>query len=416
MKYGFVTLDTVMNVADIKRRPGARCPVQQVTLNGTGDQLYAPYIQRPCPMTDDLVLERKYMLAGEQREGELRKSVLEARIKLSHRLQRPKLISDMSAFKAANPNATLDDFTRWYGNPGSPLDDYDVPLPEDTTIVGAYYESAAKKLDRASEAMKVLVAIRDFWASTWEQAPAVPAAEQQPLFDYESTVEMAIDYLEQLHPASLLNQVIAVNLSSAYFALVSSAEDALKIAIVKSNILTLRRKIGRALELLSSDATGALFQSAGGDSVSTSTSTVNQYISEESIFACEEACNALSVAETMLARAISLLSKFPSQYRLVQDLLKLADGTTVSLPDSVGRRGFLRAIHEQQKQHLGATTSRHSIADGIPQPLLREYILRNLDNDKPCQLAVRIGDESAYLGRVENEGGVLLAITKSRTE
>ena len=417
MKHGFVTLDTVMNVSDVKRRPGARCPVHQVTLNGTGDQVYAPYIQRPCPLTDDLVMERKYMLASEQRDGELRKTVLESRLKLAHRLQRPKLMSDMSAFKAANPNSTIDDFARWYGNPGSPLDDYDEPLPDDTSISGAYYESAAKKLDRASEAMKVLVAIRDFWASTWEQAPPVPAAEQQPLFDYESTVEIAIDYLEQLHPASLLNQVIAVNLSSAYFALISSADDALNVEIVKTAMMTLRRKINRALELLSSDATGALFHSNPNDSVSSATSTANQYISEESIYACEEACNALSISETLLSRAVSLLSKFPCQYRLVQDLLKLADGTTVGLADSIGRKGFLSAVHQQQKQHMGtATTSIHSLADGMPQPLLREYVLRNLDDDKPCQLAVRFGDAAAYLGRVDNEGGVLLAITKSRTD
>ncbi len=420
MKRGFVTLDTVVNVADMKRRPGARCPVDRVTLRGTGDQLYAPYLQRPCPLTDDLAFERKHMLASEQREGESRKEVLAARIDLAHRLQRPKLLSDMSAFKAANPNATIDDFTRWYGNPGSPLDDYDdgdIPLPDDSSLAGAYYESAAKKLDRASEAMKVLIATRDFWASTWEQAPAVPAAEQQPLFDYESTVEMAIDHLEQMHPANLVSQIMAVNLSSAYFALVSSAEDALNVDLVKIAILRLRQKIEDALRLLSDDATGALFQSSSSDSASASTATANQYISEESIYACEEACNALTVAETMLSRAVSLLSKFPSQYNLVQELLKLTDGTTVALTDPIGRKGFLDAIFQQQKHHSGFTTpSSRSVADNLPQPVLREYVLRNLDDDKPCQLAVRFGDAGAYLGRVDNEGGVLMALLKSFTD
>jgi hypothetical protein len=418
MKHGFVTLDTVVNVADMKRRPGARCPVHNRTLAGTGDQLYAPYLQRPCPLTDDLVLERKYMLASEQREGESRKAVLQARIELAHRLQRPKLLSDMSAFKAANPNATIDDFTKWYGNPGSPLDEYDdIPLPDDASLSGAYYASAAKKLDQASEAMKVLMATRDFWATTWEQATAVPAAEQQPLFDFESTVEVAIDYLEQMHPANLVNQVMAVNLSSAYFALVSAAEDALKVGLVRTGIEKLRKKIDRALQLLSDDATGALFQSNNSDNASTATATANQYISEESIYACEDACNSLSVTETMLARVISLLSKFPSQYTLVQDLLKLSDGTTVALTDPVGRKGFLNAIHQQQKHHSGfATANPRGLSDSLPQPVLREYVLRNLDDDKPCQLAVRFGDSGAYLGRVDNEGGVLLAILKSYTD
>lgn len=261
------------------------------------------------------------------------------------------------------------------------------------------------------------MATRDFWASTWEQAPAIPAAEQQPLFDYESTVEMVIDHLEQLHPANLVNQVMAVNLSSAYFALVSSAADTLKVEMVKTSMITLRRKIERALELLSDDATGALFASSGNDNASASTATANQYISEESIYACEEACNALSVAETVLSRAVSLLSKFPSQYMLVQELLKLTDGTTVALADSVGRRGFLDAIYQQQKHHAVFIPANGRVTgDTVPQPVLREYVFRNLDDDKPSQLAVRFGDTGAYLGRVDNECGVLMALLKSYTD
>eukprot|EP00934_Nitzschia_sp_Nitz4_P008440 Nitzschia sp. Nitz4//scaffold49_size126201//67010//71320//NITZ4_003646-RA/size126201-processed-gene-0.98-mRNA-1//-1//CDS//3329553161//8430//frame0 len=411
-KNGFVGLDTVFNSADMKRRPGARCPVQGVTLRNTGDQLYAPYLQRPSPMTDDLVLERKHMLASEKRESEERKTVLTARINLAHRLQEPKLLSDMSAFKAANPNATFDDFTGWYGNPGSPLDDYDDEVwPDDISMSGAFYESAAKKLDRATEAMKVLTSMRDFWASTWEKAVAVPAAEQHPLFDYESTVEMTMDFLEQMHPANLVNQIMAVNLASSYFALVTSADDALNVDIVKASIKKLRKKVERALQLLSDDATGALFQTNTSDNASTSTATANQYISEEAIGACEEACNAIAVTETLLARAISLLSKLPSQYTLVQDLLRLSDGTAVALIDPSGRKSLLDAIREQQMDGVGLPSS-----ESNPKPALREYVLRNLDDEKPSQLSVRFGDPDVYSHGNEGEGGVVLALLKSYSD
>jgi Rab3 GTPase-activating protein catalytic subunit len=409
MKNGFVSLDTVVNVADMRRRPGARCPVQGITLAGSGDQLYAPYLQRPFPLTDDLVLERRVMLARE-RDGDKKKGTLQGRIDLAHRLQKPKLLSDMCAFKAANPNSTIDDFTKWYGNPGNPLDDYvDDPHPDDVSVQDAYFESAAKKLDKASEAMKVLIATRDFWSSTWEEATPIPASEQQPLFNFTSTVEMIIDYLEQMHPANLVNQVMAVNLSSAYFTLVASAEDTLKIGLVQASLQRLRRKIDEALQLLSHDATGALFQCSDGGSTMSTTS--NQYTSEDSIYACEEACNALSVTETMIARATSLLHKFPGQHNLVQDLLRLKDGSTVALTDPKGRSSFLNAIHDQQKQHSTFTSW-----ESLPKPVLREYVLRNLDAEHPCQLSVRFGDEGAYLDRVDNEGGVLLALLKSYSD
>ena len=45
-----------------KRRRGANCPVIGSSLVANGDQMYAPYLQRPQPLTDDLLAERRMML------------------------------------------------------------------------------------------------------------------------------------------------------------------------------------------------------------------------------------------------------------------------------------------------------------------------------------------------------------------
>jgi hypothetical protein len=421
---GFVTLDTFVNVADMKRRPGARCPVVNACLTLSGDQLYAPYLQRPCPVTDDVALERRIMLA-KSCEGVAKRGALQARLEISQRMQKAKLLSDMSAFKAANPHCTIDDFTKWYGNPGSPLDDYgDENIDYSSlSIEKALQESSAKKLDRASEALRVLVSTRGFWGKTWEEASPIPAAEQEPLFDYSTTVEIVIDYLEQLHPANLMNQVMAVNLSSAYFALASSAKGTMKIGIVQLSMKRLRQKTERAIELLSRDASGMLSQIAEGGSTAVSSAS-SQYVSEDAIAACEVACNALSVTETMVARATSLLHKFPGQYKLISDLLRFADGSTVALIDPAGRRSFLNMIFEQQQQRQskfseGTTSGTDlSITDTLPNPLLREYVFRNLDDENPAQLAVRFGKEGAATTGSNNsiEGGVLLALLKINAE
>lgn len=418
-KNDFVTLDTGMDKAGAFRRPGARCPVQGLALQGTGDQLFAPYLQRSPPLTDDLVLERRVMLSYQGDNGN-RKGVLQSRLELANRLQRPKLYSDMCAFKAANPGCSIDDFSKWYGNPGSPLDDYqDYNDPVDSsTLEEALKVSKGQKLDKASEAMKVLTSTRDFWGATWEAATPIPASEQQPLFDFTSTVEMVIDYLEQLHPANLLNQVMAVNLSSAYFTLVTSAQEAAKIELINSTIQNLRHKINKALQILSKDSLGESIYFPNADtngSVShtnpSNSSNSNRFASVDSIRACEEACNSLSVAETMIARALSLLEKFPGQYTFVQDLLRLKDGSKVPLTDPKGRSYFLNEIHNQQKQHPS-----FAAPGSLPQPVLREYVFRNLDDGSPCQLSVRFGDAGAYLDRVDNEGGVLLALLKSYSD
>jgi len=417
-KRGFITLDTVLDVQDSQRRPGARCPVADMAIYSTGDQLYAPYLQRPHPLTDDVALQRRIMLSKSDEVRE-KKGALKGRLELAHRLQRPKLMSDMSSFKAANPNCTIDDFTRWYGNPGSPFDDYNTDdlISDEISVKSAFQESAAKKLDKASEAMRVLVSTREFWSQCWEQSSPVPAAEQQPLFDHFSTVEMVIDYLEQLHPANLMNQVMAVNLSSAYFALASSAKATMKIGIVQLSLKRLRQKTEKALKLLSHDSLGNLSQikdslngSSGSTVGTTSGMTSSIFASDQAIYACEDVCNALSVTETMIARATSLLHKFPNQYKLVSDLLRFADGSTLALTDRTGRSNFLNLVfNQQQKENKLLDPSK----DKLPNPMLREYVFRNLDDENPCQLAVRFGDEVTNLDRGENEGGVLLALSKS---
>ena len=414
VKRGFITLDTVLNVQD-KHRPGARCPVKEAAISSTGDQLYAPYLQRPHPLTDDIALQRRIMLAKSDEIRE-KKGALKGRLELAHRLQKPKLLSDMSAFKAANPKCTIDDFSRWYGNPGSPFDGYNTDdlISDEISIESAYQESAAKKLDKASEAMRVLVSTRDFWGKCWEDAKEVPAAEQRPLFDYAGTVEMVIDYLEQLHPANLLNQIMAVNLSSAYMALASSAQATMKVGIVQLSLKSFRRKTEKALKLLSHDSLGNLSQisdnlRSGSASIGTNV-TNSQFASEETIFACEDACNALSVTETMVARATSLLHKFPSQYKLVSDLLRFSDGSTLALTDRKGRMDFLNLVFKQQQQENKLLDP---LQDKLPNPILREYVFRNLDDDNPCQLAVRFGDEVTNPDEGKNEGGVLLALSKS---
>ncbi len=420
VKRGFVTLDTVLDVEKSKLRPGARCPVSNQAIYSTGDQLYAPYLQRPLPLTDDIALQRRLMLAKSDKVRE-KKGALKGRLELAQRLQKPKLLSDMSAFKAANPKCTLDDFTKWYGNPGSPFDDYGTEEKKsgETYGISAYKESAAKKLDKASEAMRVLMSTRDFWGQCWEESTPVPATEQQPLFDHVSTVEMVIDYLEQLHPANLMNQVMAVNLSSAYFALASSAKATTKVGIVQLSLKRLRQKTEKALKVLSHDSLGNLSQiddkmrSGHGSTVGTSAVTSSVFASEKAIAACEEVCNALSVTETMIARATSLLHKFPNQYKLVSDLLRFADGSTLALTDRTGRTSFLNLVFEQQQKENKLLDSAR---DKTPNPLLREYVFRNLDDENPCQLAVRFGDEVTDFDRGENEGGVLLALSKSYYE
>jgi len=388
-------MEYTTSVAQRQNRKGARCPVHGVSLVASGDQLYAPYLQRPDPMTDDVILERRMMLSS-QRTPKLKKIKIHDRIEIAHRLQKPKLLSDMRAFKAANPGAVFTDFVNWYGNPGNPLDDYgseEVSSRKEEQLSNSTRLSTAVKFDNASEAIQILTAMRDFWSKTWDEATPCAAVDQEPLFHAFSTVEMILDSLETLHPASLVNQIMAVNLSSAYFTLVSSAGDTLHVGMVTSALQDLRETTEHALLLLSRDVTNGT-----SSRLNDATENLPRHASLQAIQACDTACNALCVAETSIARAMSILHKFPRQYDLVQNMLRRADGDPIELSSPQGRSGILHAIQNQQ-------------CTDHPVPCLREYILRNTDEDNPCQLCVRYGDEGAFEG-IDEDGGVMLALTK----
>lgn len=104
------SVDGVLNGGGTARK-GARCPVLGASLSKTGDQLYAPYLQRPYPLTDDVIAQRQIMMR--RQKGAKASATIKQRIEIAQRLQRPKLLSDMQAFKAANPGAVFQDFVGW---------------------------------------------------------------------------------------------------------------------------------------------------------------------------------------------------------------------------------------------------------------------------------------------------------------
>ena len=261
-------------------------------------------------------------------------------------------------------------------------------------------------LNKATRSNRILERTRDFWAKTWVLAPSVPASEQEPLFRASNTVEIALDYLETLHPASLMCSIMAANLSNAYFSLAISAGDsAAKLPMLHAVMTRLRRKIDAALKLLATDTTHSESSKtqSGGNGAS---SMCFSYASLETISACESACRVIGEAEILLSNALSLLNKFPKQEDLVEELLEKSKGrfeVTIPVPDN-SRLMTLESVISAQRRY----------------PILREYMFRNTDESHPCQLTVRCGDghneedEDQERNREAKKlGGLLVALTRT---
>ncbi|KAK9813462.1 hypothetical protein WJX73_000174 [Symbiochloris irregularis] len=151
-----------------------------------GKRMCVPLTQQPPGMTEDLLQERAAAMEalGDGDSGRAARA----------RLQGDVLLSDMAAFKAANPGAVLVDFVRWH----SPKDW--LPDPQDPS--GGH--------------MSPRMAAQDgLWRQLWSEAQPCPAAEQRPLLDSEMEGERVLDWLESLGPEAVWQQLCAVAYSCA---------------------------------------------------------------------------------------------------------------------------------------------------------------------------------------------------------
>lgn len=119
-------------------------------------------MQDPAPKTEDQLEEDAELmvrLGDDARASELRARMMSA-----------SLLSDMEAFKAANPGAELCDFVHWY----SPRD----WKPDDGGSLG----------DR-------MLLPGNPWVEAWAVARPVPAARQRRLFDETREAEQVLHFL-----------------------------------------------------------------------------------------------------------------------------------------------------------------------------------------------------------------------------
>lgn len=169
------------NVDDELKREGHKVLVQNKFLLKTHKPMYTPMTQAMGPMTTDWMdvhreaIERVteiYLNHGNSTD-----SNISGNKNLRARMQSRQLVSDMQAFKAANPDCILEDFVRWH----SPRD---------------WSEG-----EGLSERMK-----EGLWRELWDEETtmACPVTKQPKLFDPEREAEKALFWLEDISVKDLL--------------------------------------------------------------------------------------------------------------------------------------------------------------------------------------------------------------------
>ncbi|CAI8596976.1 unnamed protein product [Vicia faba] len=188
--------------SDFTRR-GSAGIVDSMMLLKSHQSMHAPYTQEPPLMTEDMHEER---MQAVEAFGDS--------FNFSAQLEKDILTSDMSAFKAANPDAIFEDFIRWH-SPGDWEADDD---PESSGSASSNALDINKSKDSWPPRGRLSKRMSDhgnLWRNIWNSSPALPASEQKPLLDPNREGEKVLHYLETLQPHQLLEQMVSTAFRAA---------------------------------------------------------------------------------------------------------------------------------------------------------------------------------------------------------
>ncbi|XP_027930589.1 rab3 GTPase-activating protein catalytic subunit isoform X2 [Vigna unguiculata] len=197
-----VHLSNDKETSDLTRR-GSAGIVDSMMLLKSHQSMHAPYTQEAPLMTEDMHEER---LKAVEAFGDS--------FNFSAQLERDILTSDMSAFKAANPDAIFEDFIRWH-SPGD-WEEYDDPEKSKSSSSSALDSKKSKdSWPPQGKLSKRMSEHGNLWRKLWNSAPSLPASEQKPLLDPNREGEKVLHYLETLPPHELLEQMVCTAFRAA---------------------------------------------------------------------------------------------------------------------------------------------------------------------------------------------------------
>ncbi|XP_014505205.1 rab3 GTPase-activating protein catalytic subunit isoform X1 [Vigna radiata var. radiata] len=172
-----------LNSGELVLRLGANHPAGDMTLLETGEPVYSPVTQDGPLLTEDLIRETE--------EFVLRTGSVGAGCS--------QLLSDMQAFKAANPGCILEDFVRWHSPPDWTDNEASV---EDSDVF-----DSGESLSAKGQLSRRMQKEGNLWRELWETSKPVPAVKQAPLFDEDLAVEGILHAFEDIHPSDLFVQL-----------------------------------------------------------------------------------------------------------------------------------------------------------------------------------------------------------------
>ncbi|KAI8600714.1 Rab3 GTPase-activating protein catalytic subunit-domain-containing protein [Dissophora ornata] len=354
-----------------------------LTLLETGAPLVIPKLQDPGYMTEDMIREQEDLFENLGSTAEAAQTRAE--------MQCAQLISDMSAFKAANLGCVLGDFIRWH---------------------------SPKDWDNEKRQMSTRMADSgNFWQELWEKSDPIPANKQTPLFDHRQEAEKALSYLKALSPTQIFVQLLPTIFLLAYDTLVSHP------------MSSMSPKIARSLQELAQELTDFPWREFGTITAATAaTTTINEVMHDRvqgQDLDLKPILAKFREVEITLGKVMALMRKFPEQYHLVERIMNepesisvVEDGAerdcvyklfTAGVGGGSGGGGGSGAGGSSSNSSgngvgdSGNASALQGLRLSFPKPNCREFVIETFDPSSPCSSSIM--SMSMSMSSSEHEGG-----------
>lgn len=372
---------------------GALRPIPGLYCMKNNAIMMEPVTQVAVPMTEDIAKQQQDLLS---RLGASVESAV-----LRQQMQSAALVSDMQAFKAANPGSCLADFIRWYSPkdwiPLDPLlgDEVMQTLPQEGKNVW-WFEKQGMLSDRMRFGLTTNQ--QHLWQQMWETAAPVPVARQKCLFDPLHESEKIYHYLETISPHELFHQMLAGVIASAFYTLETALPFPSKeLPVFHAAMQGLHERCTRAISLLDvALAESQVAFPAGRDQREEHERAKGQLqvAFEMALDACWKLVLELEHVEALLSNALALLTYFQPESKKMDDnheatsesielvnLLLLqanmaspAGGTSGAIQAFDGGRSISDLLKiESLRQRVTTLVLLNPVLSG---PVQREYVLR----------------------------------------
>ncbi|XP_054718662.1 rab3 GTPase-activating protein catalytic subunit-like [Uloborus diversus] len=350
----------------------------ELKLINSDEPLYIPVTQEPAPVTEDLLEEQAEVLVqlGTHAEGAA----------LRARMQSACLMSDMEAFKAANPKSALEDFVRWY----SPRDLIEEEITDSET---------GKTSMKYSLSQRMLLP-GNMWLEAWESAKPVPARRQKRLFDDTKEAEKVLHFLASAKTSDVITYLMPMLVHCALLQLAEEDDCPQSLPVKLEETAMKASKVMRHPEPKYDSVLRCLYQAevivAQIHSVSTKFGLICNVDDMQDDVNDEVSSPPSQEHFTKFSRRKSSLKgneKFSEQQEIRKFVLNLLDNYEVDVPGAgkgtVGKRIRHLFAEAQRASHLildekplaapstpTESGSHHPTISEFPSPSGKEFILR----------------------------------------